>query len=188
MKINSINNINFTKRPVATCLVKNKENEKHNAVIYEYKPTDKEDLAEILNSDSTYSIKSDFYKASFNSVPKNKYYAVLDTEADKITSCAKTGRHLADWDENSEFYTSIEEIEGNKDYVDSLTPLIGFLACLEKLSNSSKIISSFRTDGNVDLKKYSFSKTKNGTWMLPSQRFEPVIQRAEKRNNLELLV
>ena len=187
MKINSLNNVNFTKRLYATCSVKNKENEKHSAKIYEYDPNNKKDLDEILNSDSIPLIKPLFYKEGFKAVPNSRFYAVFDSESNEITACTMISKHLPAWDEDSIPYTSIDEIEENENYVDALTPLIAFLANLERLSGADKIITSYRTDEGTGLKKYSFSKTKNNIWMLPAKRFESAIQRAEKRNNLEIM-
>ena len=188
MKINNIN-LNFTKKLCAACIIKDKQRTKHPAFIYEYNPRDIEDMKEIQTSDNTNSIKWDFFKEGYlrRYMPESKYYAMKDDNND-ITACAKITEHFARRGKFEGFYTSIDEFEASDKYINSTTPMIGFIANISQKHLCQNILTAKRDDEIQDLGECKFKKQKQGFWSLRSRAFDECISRAEKRNNLEIFV
>ena len=187
MKINTLN-LNFGKKLVATCCIKNQNKEKCPASIYEYNPRNSEDAEEIKNSPYTSSIKRDFYRQYINcKIPANKYYILLDDKTKEVATVAKLSQHITEEGKYKGYYISIDELEENKNYIDSITPMIGFIANKANSTYSDNILTAFRTYEMPALKELKFKSTKEDIWALRSKGFNESILRAEKRNNLEII-
>ena len=186
MYINSIN-LNFGKKLLAQCQIKDKQRQKHYASIYEYNPRDIEDMKEIQYSDNTDSIKWDFFKEAYlrRYMPESKYYIMKNN--DDIVACAKTTQHFSRKGRYQGFYTSIDEFEASDKYINSATPMIGFIANTAQNHLSQNILTAQRDDEIPNLGECKFKKQKEGFWVLRSRAFDECISRAEKRNNLEII-
>ena len=189
MKINNIN-INFGKKLIATCNIKDKQRTKHCASIYEYNPRDIEDMKEIQYGSNTDSIKFSFFKEGYyrRYMPESKYYAMKNDETDEIIASTKITSHYALKGKYSGFYTSIDELEQSDKYINISTPLIGVIADTAQKHLSKNILTAQRDDETTNLGECKFTKQKQGFWVMRSRAFDECISRAEKRNNLEILI
>ncbi|MBR2068717.1 MAG: hypothetical protein IJ877_03040 [Candidatus Gastranaerophilales bacterium] len=187
MKITGINHT-FGKNMVAKCIVKNQLKEKHEATLYEYDPWNLDDIDEIESSLNTNSIKPDFYRAGlWSGHTEGRFFALQDDETKDIVASAEITRHYAPFGKYQGDYLLIDELEGNQGYIDSLTPMIGFIANKGFETNSKNIVSAFRTSEMPQLKGYKFKQTDDETWILPKRRFSENINKAEHRNSIEFL-
>ena len=188
MKINSVN-INFTKKLVAKCEIKDKQRAKHPASIYEYNPRSIDDMKEIQNGLNAEFIKYNFFKQGYyrRNMPESKFYAMKDDVTGDIIASAQTSNHLALQGKYEGLYTSIDELQASDNYINPANPMVAFIADKAQQTYSKNILTSFRADEAPDLGECKFKKTKSGIWIIRSRGFKECISRAEKRNNLEII-
>jgi len=188
MKINTLNSVNFAKKPVALCQIKEKKNNFNKpATLYELDSSDINDVEELKNSYCARAIYNDFkneyFKNDYNS--NAKYYALQDGLNNEFIAVAKTSKHLKKTNNGYKTYNAIDELVLNNKYNDSLTPMISYIAYSSKGCN--EILTSFRTQDMPELKHSVFSKTDDNIWQIPLKRFDVAIDMAEKRNNMLFL-
>jgi len=66
--------------------------------------------------------------------------------------------------------------------------MIGFITKQPQNQLSKNIITAQRDDELLNLGECKFKKQKEGFWSLRSRAFNECISRAEKRNNLEIII
>ncbi|MBQ8476453.1 hypothetical protein IJ531_05265, partial [bacterium] len=147
------------------------------------------DIKEIEKSPNTNSIKPDFYKSGlWHNHSKGEFYALQDIETGEIVSACELTRHYSPYGKYWGDYIMINQLEGNPDYVDSLTPMVGFIANKGQKTGSRNIVTGYFSDNIAkSLKGYKFTRTDGGEWVLPSRRFEENIEKAENRTGIEFL-
>ena len=183
MNISPVNNINFGKKPVMTCIVKTLDNKKQNATLYLMDRNSDKDRAEVKNDISLIGIKNDFLGLS--SIPSaSKFYVLRDDNSGEVISYAETHRRQKHNDlENS--YTIIEELKGNGNYIDSLTPVVAQIAADAYKGSDYRIETSFRREDAPTLGRQKFQEGKNEEWVMSKRGFNDAMQRAELKNAAE---
>ncbi len=188
MKIPSINNsINFGKKAVLNCTIKNKRNEKQDATLYELDNKNYDDRELVKNEYMLARFKGDFLRYSKNA-DGMKFYVLENNLNNEVVSCAQTSRHVKLYDkDNCGFFTSLDEISGDNFYINPTLPIIGQIIKDSTEHYCASIVSANSEDEGEDLKKYKFSKNKYGDFVLPDKRFSTVEDMAAKRNQIEYL-
>lgn len=188
MKVNfSKNNTSFQKNALFNCIVKRKgTNEKANATLYLYKKQNPNDMEEIANSNLPIQIKSNFLNLYYAN--NSRFYALKTDNSGEFVSFAQVSKHfIQDEGKYRGTISTIEEFNTNKEFIDPELPLLSQITKDAINSEDNFIITSFRTDEAPYFKSASFSKTKYDNWALPEKRYTNLIDRAEKRNQIEYL-
>ena len=188
MKVNfSKNNTSFQKNALFNCKVKRKgTNEKANATLYLYKKQNPNDMEEIANSNLPIQIKSNFL--NLYCANNSRFYALKTDNSGEFVSFAQVSKHfIQDEGKYKGTISTIEEFNTNKEFIDPELPLLSQITKDAINSEDNFIITSFRTDEAPYFKSASFSKTKYDNWTLPEKRYTNLIDRAEKRNQIEYL-
>lgn len=187
MRVQNItSNITFGKTPVMICeMKKTAGNNKINATLYKMDLRDSEDIKEIEYSKTARILYPMLLEDRFYSHPAREYYLLKDDETDEVISCAATSTHLRMNDgKKSGFSLVIDEFAKSSKYLNSSEPMFAFLADKAiKHYNQNIIIGTSECDDET-LKKFRFTKTKNGEWYMPERRFSNLINSAEKRYNM----
>ena len=192
MKINSTNNLNFGKKAILSCKVKERRtSQKLNATLYSFSSNNPNDLYEVNNSNLPSGFKKDFSNPFIS--PHIKFYALKLDNSSEFVSSSEIGRHYTpNFDECGNILnkhrgtnTVIEELNTNPKFIGGKTPILAKIAKDANDKNDKFIFTSFTTDEIPDMKNYSFSKSKFGNWIMPKNRYENFISRAEKNSSIE---
>lgn len=183
MKVNSINNITFQKAKVATCQVKDEYKMRKNASLYLMNPMNSDDIEKVENSDGADAIRRNFLSGKNNN---SKFYTLEDDESGEIIACAQTSQRYSQ-DGNEGYYTILEELQGNPDYVGSLIPMISYVAHSAQLNNHTHISTAFRQEEMPKLRGYEFMP-QNGVWTIPETKLNRVADNAEYKCSMEYII
>lgn len=186
MNISPISLTSFGKKPVFTCVVKTTpEREKKFATLYEMNSKDPNDREEYRQDPILSRMKDSFLSTSRN-LWGTKFYVLKDDETNETVSAAQTSRRYnANQDSGFEGeYTLVEELDGNRDYLNSTEPVIGQIANDAYEGYSKNIVTAFNTDEKRYLERYKFSECENGAWVLPEKRFAELRDKINERNQV----
>lgn len=185
MKINSINNINFGKKAIFNCTIKKtNDNKKYQATLYSFDPKNPDDMDEIDTTMKDCPLKRNFTDGRNY---YSKYFVLMTDKTNEIISAAQTSEHYSRIGKYEGRYTSVDEVEHNKDFIDPMTPTLSHIA-KEAMDRFSKhIITAFRTYEAPSLKNSKFTQNKNEVWFLPERRYHILIDTAEKRNQIDYI-
>ncbi|MBR1617188.1 hypothetical protein IJ670_03465 [bacterium] len=184
MKINSINNLNFQKKQVGKCQIKSAQNrEKKDCTISKFNPKNPDDFLELETSDQFWTIRSDFNRAQNQKHCSSDFYFIQDNNSKDFVSAVEISKHLSD---KGEKYIAIEEIEVNDDYIDSITPILGYVSYLAEKFGAANIQTSFGIDDFALAQNRLFAKN-NGHYTISPSSYNEILYRAQSRENLDTM-
>ena len=182
MNITPINNINFGKKPVLDCVLKDKQDKKCYATLYKMDRRNPKDRDEICDYKELENMQDTFLGLSNNADGMN-FYVLKDNETDDVIAAAQTSRHFAPcYSKYCGNYTSINEITKSGKYYNSVAPLLGQIAKDAYTSYDQNILTGINVRDTDYLKKFKFNKTEGDSWVLPRRRFGEVIDLTTNRN------
>ncbi len=184
MKISNIHSINFSKKAILTCQVKDWERkEKRNATLYELNPaTNLEDREEIrLNERTSYLYP--WVLKDLNST----FYMLKDDKTDEVISYAQTSHHLKHKSTRHKgLSTSIDELEGNEHYINALEPMIAGIVKKAQERFDLSVYFNMRSEDVYSLGNLKLPN-ENGDIFIREKRFETIINNAIQRSNIKFL-
>lgn len=189
MRVNSINNINFGKRLVAICNTKEAKNGKQTASnLYEVDPKNKDDLFDVNRSNHTKAIRKDFNSAgsihNLRNIRDSKFYILQNDVTKEVISCAEISKRYSQEPEQNGIYLNIKELEGNKHYLNSTSPLTGYFAKMAEELGCTRISTSFREDDMPELKKEGFRETVLENLEMPKENFKKAVENAKDNHDM----
>lgn len=186
MKLNPIS-INFGKQKVAICKVKTNEKEERYATIFEYDPEDTNDVTSLKKT----ALKKPIERQHYSNYPHAfQFYAICDNKTGEIIACTQLSQHYSPAGEHKGFYTKIDNLQTNPDYISATIPMFGFIAHKAQEKSSKNIITDWRTCKVNNLKGLDIKETETDSeiYALPANKFQKRIEKAENINNLQIIV
>jgi len=183
MRINNTN-LNFGKRLIGTCRIKDIDNKKHNASIYEYEPENYKDRDEIKASPYASAIKNDFCGIAAYGDYAN-FYVIKDDSSDSIIASSEVTNHIDYKYSRLGSYSEINAIQGDRNYKDVLTPLISHIAGVAYEKSSDYIVTYDENVSNEILEENYFQEVADRVWLMPEKKFHQCIENAAKTNSLD---
>lgn len=189
MNITPINSsCNFGKTPIFHCTVKKAgSNEKEAATLYLTDKNNSQDVMDIKKSNLPVRLRLNF--TDTRRANSANFYCLQTDEGNEIVSAAQTTRHLNRHEGKYEgINTIIDEFGANDDFVDPLTPLLAHIVKTAQDKGDKFVLTAFRAEEAPSFKNASFSETKYENWAIPERRYTGLIDKAEKRAQIEYLI
>ena len=183
------NSCSFGKSAIFHCTVKrNGTNKKEGATLYEFDKSDLDDINEIKNSNLSPRLRINF--TTPNKAESRRFYGLQTDDKNEFVSFAQTSRHFNVCEESKYFgiNTVIDEYSQNSDFVDPQTPMLAHIVSTAMDKGDKFVMTAFRAEEEPSFKKASFSESKYENWVIPEKRYLGLIDKAEKRGQIEYLI
>ncbi len=177
--------ISFGKTPVMKCIVKEVSGKnKHCATLYQMDTKNPEDFKEIKYSKSSRCLIPAFQNDISKHNPAYNYYLLKNDTTGEVISCAQTSKRFKMGSgKYSGMSTLIDEMVENTGYLNGGVPLLAYLAHKSEMQSENFVSSALRLEDTPSLKIAKFTKLRNGDWFIPKNRYQLLIDIAEKRVN-----
>lgn len=189
MKISSNMNLNFGKKAIMTCQIKNAQTkQKSNSTLYKYESNNQKDVREIMFDKQLGHLLPDFSNDTFSHQANIELYALKDDKTQNLIGYALTSRHLRR--ENADLSglaTVVDEMNANYQYTNSAEPIIAAVAKAAQDRGDASVIIAMRPEDICYIKNIKFSQTKFEEPYLPEKRFNSIIDKATERSQIEFL-
>ena len=189
MQISKINNINFTRKPILICTIKDNE-----FGVEKYAKVSELDVRN--KRDERYARLFPFYKdfmneaqnrnTDFTTTGQNKrFYVIENPHTYETYGWVQTSRHLKSSDPdfigNS---TIIEEVGCDDNYTNIFEPMLAAIALQAKVNLDSSISLAIRKEEIPDAKNVYFTQNHMQEQYIDKYRFDEVIEQAQETSGI----
>lgn len=178
----------FGKTKVMQCNVKNSQTKKNSpATLYKLDCFNFSDIKDVISSKNASEILTSFLLDNQNGKSSSDYYVLCNDKNGEIVSCAQTEHRFNVSPENFGTYTLIEALGENKNYVNPVEPLIGYIVKKADDRYDNSVYAAYGFDEKPDLKRIKFSESKLGEAFIPSKRFNSIINKAQEHSSINFV-
>lgn len=187
MKIQNISTLNFSKKAILTCQIKNaKTKEKQSATLYSYNPArNLADKKELKSNSRTARLYFPIERSSLAQDIGFEFYALKVDDTDEVVSCAQVTHHLKP--RNSKLAglsTQIDALDTNMKFINPAEPLIAGVVKKAQERYDSFVVLTIHPEEMYGLKGIKLSEHKGDSY-IPEKRFNSIIDKSSERSQIE---